>query len=398
MNPLGQYRALHHAIALPIAVLASWLLLSGLPFLHEEAPAASVQDTLDYPLHGYLSNFNEHLFLADALASTLTDGSSIVLLGSSELTSADHPSKPFRFFNNELNVPLLALGHADNQGFSMYAQLLATGADLAHARLAIMISPTWFFDDNGKRGTNLASFLEYQPSPSLYRIQYLVQNGDTLATPVATYLYEHLEQLGSTQPVVQWLAREGSWRTRALYLYSQPWYAEIIRRTAPGMLAAQQVRHWEPKPRQPISAERWKELYDEGVAQHLAQCTNNSVYVYDEYYSEYVKGRTRLLQAAPYGKNREMHDLVRLLDYVKAKHGRPFFVIQPLNPYVYTNLKEVSPAIAWVRNELDQRDMPYLDLWVDDTARFQPGTLTDVMHLGPLGWYRVDSAMNAYFR
>lgn len=397
MNLPGQNRVLYHAIAIPIAVLASWALLSAPIFRDDSAPMQG-QDTLDYPLHGYLANFDGYPFLSDALHKTLTDGSSILLMGSSELTSADHPSKPVRFFNNELNVPLVAIGHAYNQSFSIYAQLLATGADLTNARVAILVSPTWFFGKEGKRGSNLASFLEYQPSPSLYRIQQLVKDRDTLATPVPAYLYEHIDELGSTQPIVQWLTRDGSWRSRALYSFSEPWYAEVIRRTRPEMLAEQPVSLWTPEPRQHLTAERWKELYKEGIAEHLAQCTNNSVYVYDEYYTEYVKGETRKLEAEGFEKNREMHDLLRLLNYVQAKGGRPFFIIQPLNPYVYTNLKEMTPIVDWVRGQLDQRDLPYLDLWVDDTTQFRPGTLTDVMHLGPLGWYRVDSAMNAYFR
>ena len=50
-----------------------------------------------------------------------------------------------------------------------------------------------------------------------------------------------------------------------------------------------------------------------------------------------------------------------------------------------------------IKEELDSRDFTYLDLWIDDTADFRPGVLTDVMHLGPLGWYRIDSALAAYF-
>ncbi|MEO5584494.1 MAG: D-alanyl-lipoteichoic acid biosynthesis protein DltD [Flavobacteriales bacterium] len=398
MNLPGPYRAFHHAVALPIAVLASWLLLSSLPFFNGEASPFRGQDTLDYPLRGYLANFDGHPFLTDALAKTFADGSSIVLLGSSELTTSDHPSKPSSFFNDRLHVPLIAIGHADNQSFSMFSQLLSAGGDLANARLAILVSPSWFVGNSGERGTNLASFLEYEPSPSLYRIQRRVQEKDSLATPIAGYLSDHRTELGSAQPVARWLAHEGSWRTRLLYFFSQPWNAEIIRRTSPEMRQEQPVRKWTPSARQDIKADQWEPLYAAGITEHLAQCTNNSVYVNDAYYSENINGRTREIEAYPVGKSREERDFQLLLNYVKAKHGRPFFIIQPLNPFVYTNLKEVTPTIAWIRDELDRRDMPYLDLWVDDTARFQPGALTDVMHLGPLGWYRVDSAMNAYFR
>ncbi len=398
MSEPGQSRLLHHAIAIPIAVLAAWLLLSGSSFLRETPASIPSQDTLDYPLHGYLANFDGHPFLSDALVKTLTEGSSIVLMGSSELSGIDHPSQPYNFFNKELAIPLIALGHADNQSFSMYSQLVSTGADLTNARLAILISPSWFVGNPGQRGTNLANFLEYQPSPSLYRIQKRVKEGDTLATPIAAYLSQHRDDLSAAQPVVQWLAHDGSWRARTLYFFSQPWNALIVERTSREMFEGQALRKWIPEPRRSIHAEQWAQIYAEGVAEHLAACTNNAAFVNDAYYAEHVKGRTRELTVVPFKQNREMQDLLLLLDYVKAMHGKPFFIIQPLNPFVYTNLEELTPTIERVKAELDKRDLPYLDLWVDDTAEFRPGTLTDVMHLGPLGWYRVDSAMNAFFR
>ncbi|MBS1567859.1 MAG: hypothetical protein JST45_00310 [Bacteroidetes bacterium] len=391
--------AWHHALALPIAAVLCWLLVGPQGPLNESfSPTQPPRDTLDYPLHGFLGNYDGHPFLCDALGKALNDGSSIVLLGSSELTTEDHPSKPMNFFNDSLGIPLIAIGHADNQSFSMYTQLLATAADLSHSKLAILVSPTWFTGKPGRRGTNLANFLEYQPSPSLYRIQARVKDEDTLALPVAAYLSDHINELGTAGPVVRWLAHDGSWQTRLLYFFNQPWDAAIIGHTRAGMQMGQATKPWAPGPGRSMEADQWATLYQAGIKEHLAECTNNSVYVNDAFYSEYVNGDTRTLETHPPGQSREARDFIRLLNYIKAMHGEPFFIIQPLNPYVYANIKDVTPTMAWIRHELDTRSLPYLDLWVDDTAKFRPGTLTDVMHLGPLGWYRVDSALYSYFK
>ena len=141
----------------------------------------------------------------------------------------------------------------------------------------------------------------------------------------------------------------------------------------------------------------WNARYTQGVKEHLAQCTNNKVFVNDAYYAEHVQGKTRQLEPHPFEENRELHDFISLLDLLKSTHAKPCFILQPLNPYVYTNLREVDPTMDRIRRELHGHGFDYLDLWVSDTTDFRPGTLTDVMHLGPLGWYRVDSAIAAYF-
>lgn len=351
----------------------------------------------EFPLHGYFDNYSQHPRLAAALGRTFEEGSSIVLMGSSELTTTDHPAKPVNFFNKELHVPLLALGHAGNQNFSIHAQLLAAGAELANARLAILVSPSWFVDNSGLKGTELAAFLEYQPSPSLYRIQERIEQGDPLTAPVSAYMAEHEAELGSAQPIAQWITRNASPTGRYLYAFSQPWNAAIIHRTRAEMMK-EPVHVDEPmSPRAPVDPIDWHARTTEAAAEHLAQCTNNKVFVNDAYYAEHVQGKTRQLEPLAFEKNRELQDFIGLLNFLTATHAKPYFILQPLNPYVYTNLKEIDPTMARIRQELDARDFRYFDLWVSDTNHFQPGTLTDVMHLGPLGWYRVDSAMATYF-
>lgn len=386
-----------HALGIVLAALTTWGLVAYQDPFGGCGCAFPVKPDFDYPLSGYFDNYAQHPRLAAALQRTLEEGSSIVLLGSSELTTADHPSKPPIFFDQQVHVPLLALGHAGNQSFSMHAQLISTGADLHRAKLAILVSPSWFVDRSGLKGTELATFLEYQPSPSLYRVQQRLEAGDPAVGPVAKFMAEHEQELGSAQPVAQWITRDASSTGRWLYAFSQPWNAAIVRATRERMLREPVLDTVPVGARRDLTPTEWDSLYDLAVRDHLAQCTNNKVYVYDAYYAEHVQGRTRQLEPIDVDQNRELQDLIALLDYLKGQHAKPFFILQPLNPYVYTNLKDVDPTMDRIRQELDARDFRYLDLWIDDTADFQPGILTDVMHLGPLGWYRIDSAMAAYF-
>ena len=141
----------------------------------------------------------------------------------------------------------------------------------------------------------------------------------------------------------------------------------------------------------------WTALGAAAASEHLAECTNNRFYINNEYYSTYVNGSTRLLRPLEEKDNREMRDLIALLDHLKNMNADPLFVVQPVNPFVYTDVRGFTTTMDRVKAELDNRGFAYLDLWEDDTANFQPGVLTDAAHLGALGWYRVDSALMAHF-
>lgn len=397
MNTLAHSGWFVHGAALLLAAGGGWCAVSYGGLLDVWCSALPRKADFEYPLSGYFDNYTQHPRLAAALQRTFDEGTSIVLFGSSELTTADHPSKPAIFFNERLNVPLLALGHAGNQSFSMHAQLISAGADLSRARLAFLVSPSWFVDRSGRRGTELATFLEYQPSPSLYRVQQRMEEADPTVRPIAAFMAEHEQELGSAQPVAQWITRDASSTGRWLYAFSQPWNSAVVHATRAEMLRDPVLDTISAPPRQELAPSTWDSLYARAVKDHLTQCTNNKVYVSDAYYAEHVQGKTRQLEPPAPEENREMRDFIGLLDYLEDRHAKPFFILQPLNPYVYTNLKDVDPTMDRIKEELDSRDFTYLDLWIDDTADFRPGVLTDVMHLGPLGWYRIDSALAAYF-
>ena len=382
-------------MALMLAALVLWAAVPALPKAERPEPATR----LAHPLSGYLQNHSSEPWLCALLGESLRDGGSIILFGSSELTSEDHPSKPVNFFNNEVHVPLLALGHAGNQCRSIHAQLIAADAPLRDARIAILLSPGWFLGRSAERGTELEAFLEYQPSPSLYRIAARAAQDDTCVAPITDYLLEHAHELGSAQPVVKWLLRDATAIGRSRYFFAQPWDRWRIGASAAPMVSDPSMRsHLVEWDMPAVDSVPWQDLFVRSREAHLAACTNNAVFVNDHYYDTYVRGETKTVDAVPLEKSRELRDLRRLLDFLKREGADPLVVLQPLNPLVYTNLRDADATMAEVRSQVEGRGFALLNQWSSDPSRFTPGVLTDVMHLGALGWYQVDSALMAHFK
>lgn len=384
-----------HVTALVLAICVVGAVAGSTDFLRPVERVASTSLTL--PLHGHVDNYSREPFLSALLASTLSDGSSIVLFGSSELTTKDHPAKPVNFFNKRLGRPLLAIGHDGNQCFAIHSQLISAGADLANAKLVIMLSPSWFGGTPGQRGTELSCFLEYNPSPSLYRVHQRLLAGDTAVLPVQDYLLRHADDLSMAGPVVKEIIARGSSIETAKHWFVRPFDALVVEGTRNTMLAAPSPGA-APLTRSVRDTVDWTALGVAAVAEHLAECPNNRFYINNDYYATYVNGSTRLLRPLEERDNQEMRDLTAMLDHLKHMDADPLFVVQPVNPFVYADVREFTATMDRVRAELDDRGFAYLDLWEDDTADFQPGVLTDAAHLGALGWYRVDSAIMAHFK
>jgi poly-D-alanine transfer protein DltD len=116
----------------------------------------------------YIANFNDDPQLEDQFLRGDSSGPALFLLGSSELVN-NSGAVPYRFITKNFNTPVKAIGHAGNQCFSMFCQLLANTERLAHSRIVFIISPGWFESKNAL-GTSSEVFLEYNSERFLQKI------------------------------------------------------------------------------------------------------------------------------------------------------------------------------------------------------------------------------------
>ena len=75
---------------------------------------------------------------------------------------------------------------------------------------------------------------------------------------------------------------------------------------------------------------------------------------------------------------------------LKEKKVSASFIISPLNPLYYKNLKDILPTINIIKNEIQNNDFPYLNLLETDTSIYDKAILHDVMHMSDNGWYKVN--------
>jgi poly-D-alanine transfer protein DltD len=93
-------------------------------------------------------------------------------------------------------------------------------------------------------------------------------------------------------------------------------------------------------------------------------------------------------------ENQELHDFKILLRMLHEYGAKPTFVIQPLNPHIYNDLASFQDILNQMLSECKKYSFPCLNLYETEKARYTSGMLNDGMHMGDVGWNRVNEFIN----
>lgn len=354
------------------------------------APGAKVQQPADIR---FIDNFREHPYFEDDFLQSNDSSETIFLLGSSELTTST-PAIPFNFITDHFKTRVVAVGHAGNQCFSIFSQLLANEHKLKDAPVVIMLSPGWF-DAKYSSGTSAALFLEFNSETYLNAIFRHAEPSEfrDYAVHRISNLFSEITNPDLTTKLIFYEEQSG----KSIFhkaAYSPLVTVDAALNTIKFRLLRKTASRQERFVRKPIVAEsvavNWDSLLTASRQEQLRNSGTNQWYIDDVYYAEYVKGEHGVIEAAPRNENQELEDFRMLLKLLKARSANVSFVLMPLNPYFYENIHVMDPVIASLRQELKASGFPCLDLWTSDKAGYDKGILRDVMHLGDYGWYQVD--------
>jgi poly-D-alanine transfer protein DltD len=341
--------------------------------------AAFIENFADFP-------GTEDQFLQDNQSPT------IFLLGSSELTGETEAS-PYRFIPEHCSTKLKAIGHAGNQCFSIYSQLLANEDRLNGARLVIIVSPMWFFSKEAA-GTSSKIFLEYNSERFLNRI-----NENDSASEFRMYENERISHMFSdfSSPgfaIKQMHFGHQASKSSLHYLLYKPIICtdELLLKTKFQITGDQ--RNYSPLKRMPLISDslliNWDSLFTSSKNEILKTMTNNSWGIGDDYYTEHIKGKSSKIKVGPTKENYELQDFKMLVKLLRNKKANASFIIIPMNPYYYTNLEEATPILTTLENEIKHSGFPCYNFWVTEPAKYEHGILKDIMHLSKYGWYKAD--------
>lgn len=344
----------------------------------------------NFDAYTYIPSFNSHawneeLFLQD-------NKNTIWILGSSELSSPSE-ALPFRFLSKHFPVKVKGIGHAGNQCFSIYCQLLANEDRLNDARIVIMVSPSWF-ESKAAKGTSSAVFLEY--SSMHWQKKILDKEGKfaDYAKKRISSLYSDLNSPGLELKLLNFEHQASkSFLHKAIY---SPVIAvdRALLKQKDSLLPPRIVMFY-PDMSLVVTPDsiNWNRLISQSKSTVLSKATNNSMGINNEYYNEHIHGNTGNVSAVPEKYNQELQDFAMLVSFMRTKKADVSYIIAPLNPYYYTDLNELSPTVEKIKDILDPDDEgrpSYLSFFVSDTSAYSKAILTDVMHFSDHGWYNID--------
>lgn len=334
----------------------------------------------------YIPTFNqnrlsENITLSNALVKSIP-----VVFGSSELTSHHLNALCYNYFK-EHHLKIQAFGHAGFQCFAISNVIAANRSVLRNSKIAIILSPGWF-EGSDSKGTDLQCFFEYNNDIVMNQIYWDKQLSDSYKTHYANYIKKKYGQINSPSNIIN----EFYTYNDVLYKPFNFMYENLNRSSYASEVYNKLLLNLSLDTNQyrfkNINS-NWDSLYQLSIEEFKKTSTNNDLGVENEYYSNWLKGKSGL-KLEIHENSQEYEDFKMLLSLCKELDCNPIFIIMPLNTLAYKNVKGLEPTIKDIKNELQQHDFKCLDMFTPALNHYQIGTTEDVMHPGNYGWYQID--------
>ncbi|MBU0486866.1 MAG: D-alanyl-lipoteichoic acid biosynthesis protein DltD [Bacteroidetes bacterium] len=341
----------------------------------------------------HIDKFSSHPGFEDIFLSTGDTTEIIWMLGSSEL-GVNTEATPYNFINDNFKTHLKGVGHAGNQSFSIFSALLANVSKLENAPIIILVSPGWFHSESAA-GTSASVFLEFNSTSFLDKIA--INDADEAfrmyESKRVSELYDEFSNPGLAMKVMNLENHpENGMRSQIFSYPINLFYSSML-----SLRKCLLYSNWLSRQRMnrnPILTEEininWDSLILASSEEQSKKCGNNHWGVDSDYYNEYVNGNTSVISIISDNDNQELKDFCMLVKLLKEKKANASFVIQPINPFYYTNAPELNGLISKVEMEISMNSFPCLNLWNADSITFEKSVLKDIMHLSSCGWYKVD--------
>lgn len=322
------------------------------------------------------------------LAGSLKNPESITIFGSSEL--GVFPYSPYFFLPDSLHMPTVAFGHAHHQSFAMFCELLAMQKQLKNTKICILISPGWFDTE----GTNIEAFLEFVRPNFLKSIIHNREISIESKLEIGKYISENISLIKAPSSSILYF--ENLYKKKSFSLLN-----EIIKKLNGGKEVIYTVSTAKNTLPRAIDVD-WKKSRSRIQREFIASVKTNKFYISDEYYTQFLLDKDKQYKSGTTNKfnvstNRELADLKLLVELLKKQECDASFVIQPLNVYHFEGLENYNEIIKSIEKLISDYDYPCLNMFVTKKQDYEPGTLTDVMHLGDYGWMKINEFLvNTY--
>ena len=337
--------------------------------------------------------------LQDSLQRTISlqndlESGKIVLFGSSDLVF--YPNQKFlpqNYFNNDLKLPLRAQGNEGQQSFAIMSQLAACDNELVrdNAKVVVLLSPSWFTGsyDNGLK---MPKFLEYMYPGMMNKLYFQSESDDKYKLLISDYIKKNIAQIKEPN----FIYKDSFYDLKSDYLDNK--FKQII------------IENFDSKDNNPKNIDYKNPNLDyESLKLEAKSITippkNNNYGINDEYYDRYIVKQIKkdnfpfgVIVSPDINQNQEYNDFLVLLEYLETYKIKALFVMQDLNPYAFANNREeANKLMQIIKSKVLEHNFEYLDMWSNKKEDYEIGTLTDIVHMGELGWVRINQAIINHF-
>jgi D-alanine transfer protein len=379
---------LFHIIPILISIALSAALIYTLVLFSAKADTSVVKEGTQKKLNGYYANLIEGEQAEIDFYSSLKNDKQLTIFGSSEFSGS--PYCPFNFFPDTLGIPAMGLGHAFHQSFSILSELLAADEYIENSKICIILSLGWFATE----GTNTSAFIEFVRPNFLNNI---IQNKSInleYKKHIGAYVQNHQNELDGISNNMEILKDINTSESKNPLIYYKSKLRQYLKKIAQRETVKYSLTLGS------LESKKWNGDFSSRATElqkdFESKITNNKLRVNDEYYTNHIldkdgKEKTGVIPDIDLKNNKELNDFFLLVKYLKSKNANCSFIIQPMNPYFYSNLENYDALIKVLTSKLDEHKIPYLNMHVKAKSKYEPGILNDVMHLGDYGWMKINS-------
>jgi len=380
----------YHLFPITISLLLIYGLDTlGSKFLAEDGmPETEVVSGVSKSERGMFNNCSKRQAQIELIGS-LQDKYKLTIFGSSELQ--DLPYSCFFFLPDSIGIKTTAFGHAYHQNLSIACELLAAGDHLNGANVCVILSPGWFQSE----GTNIEAFLEFVRPDFLRSIIHNESIPERDKLHIAQYVRDHFSDISNPSKELTYLNdlsvyKKIPWFFRTFMLYSR----STVKNVRYDVVSDDQ-RFIKSK-----NTVDWNKTKLRLQQEFFKTCTNNHSFVDSSYYKQYllVEGKQIEAPIEPVEIGNEFEDFKLVVEILARHKCKATFVLQPLNPYVYSELENFNTVRLEIKKELSKYNFPLLDLFVTNTKEYTPGILKDVMHPSNRGWMEMNEFLTKQYK
>lgn len=341
----------------------------------------------------YYDNSLSSLSKTRSLQNDLENGK-IVLFGSSELLSTNQKFIPQNYFNNDLKLPLRIQGNEGHQSFAIMSQLATFNNEQTrkNAKIVILISPSWF-TGNSDNGTKIPKFLEFMYPGMMNKLYFQSEVDDSYKILISEYVKKNINLI--KEPSFIYTHNFGEYEENFINKEAKKFIIELYDDKYKNLEA---ISYNNPN----LDFENLKKEAKKLVS---SSSTNNSYGINNDYFTKFIEPSIKT-NSFPYtiiipeqiDKNQEYQDFLQLLNVLKDYEIKPLFVMQDLHPYVFVNNREnMTKLILDIKSKVQENGYEYFDMWSYKKEDYEIGTLSDIIHLGELGWVKINQKIIEYF-